>query len=951
MLATGKWLLFSKIFALVAPAAGLFLFVPWPTNVNAEELDFGGNGGSKSGAGEFSTFVPQGDRALIGKIPAGIKDASIEITADGDLDIELWDGDVFVVGWEANGGVALIHGEEATTGDYNGVQISWSGWNGINGNLGKESIKLSGTTKNAFVMKVFGYEAGNVEVDYSWVGAGVKGPALNGSANFSTLVPRNGRATIGTIPEGVDGLQIDLTSANDLDIELWDGKTFVVGWQIDGRKSLIYGHAPVSGLYNGVRISWSGWDGAFGNKGNESIRISGTTRNPFVMKVFGYQGGDVNADYSWGLETAVALVKPAPTPAPAVTPAPTIAPTPTPSPTPAPLLSAKTVKTWVAGFGANWSYGPNWSPLGAPTGDERIIIEGSASQSQIPIMDVDFTLTTGTLEIGPVNSMLTVDERVTFINNGTVNAKGDVLSSGTMVNNGTYNNEAAIVAVVNVGALSSLASFVNNLGAVLNNTKDGTSSGVIINACGGTVNDSSGLIKVTPAPCIWTGAGGNDNWSNPANWANGVVPPEAHPVVINGEGSSNAKVTLDVDLLLTSRSLSVGSGDTLTIGTGSIAKHITLSVKEPGGLLTNLGTVAITNYSSLQRDSLATIDNVGGTVRNACRGNTHVGGVTGPSIVQDSCFWDGGGATQNWSEAANWDSDTVPLPDDSALIGAGATVDLDTSFSLGSRGILTIGTGQTLNVGDGIALGVIDGGSLWINGVLNLNGGTLLYKNPGLLTNHGTVNINGGTFTSEGDFLANKSDGKINNVGGLISNGAGSSLANAGTLVNDAESTFVHGDSATLVNTGTFTNAGAFNTSSQAGAVTNSQGGTLVNSGILNQGGLGTFSNLAGSKITNSGRINMIGSLFDNRGTIENTGTLEVFHFGSYQNQLGQLENQVGGTFANSGSVSNLSGSTINNAGLIDNNRSLVNAGTMNNLCGGTITGPVNGNRPVVSAC
>lgn len=950
MLATGKWLRFSKIFALVALAAGLFLFVPWPTGVNAEELDFGENGGSKSGTGAFATFVPQGDRALIGKIPVGIKDASVEIAADGDLDIELWDGDVFVVGWEANGGVALIHGEESTTGDYNGVQIIWSGWNGIHGNLGKESIKLSGTTKNAFVMKVFGYEAGNVAIDYSWVGAGVKGPALNGSANFSTLVPQNGRATIGTIPEGVDGLQIDLTSVNDLDIELWDDKTFVVGWQIDGRESLIYGHTPVSGLYNGVRISWSGWDGAFGNKGNESISISGTTQNPFVMKVFGYQGGDVNVDYSWGLKTATALVKPTPTPAPIIVP-PAPTPTPTPSPTPAPLLGAQKVKTWIAGFGANWSYGPNWSPLGAPTGDERIIIEGSTSQSQIPIIDADFTLTTGTIEIGAVNSMLTVAQGVTFINNGTVNAKGDLLNSGTTVNNGTYNNEAAIVAVVDTGALNSLSSFVNNLGAVLNNTEGGTSSGVIINACGGTVNDSSGLIKVAPAPCIWTGAGGNDNWSSPANWANGVVPPEAHSVVINGEGSGDAKVNLDADLSLTSRSLSVGSGDTLTIGTGSIAKKITLAVKEPGGLLTNRGTVAITNYSSLQRDSLATVDNVGGTVRNACRGNTPVGGVTGPSIVQDFCFWDGGGTTQNWSEAANWDSDTVPLPDDSALIGAGTAIDLNTSFSLGSRGILTIATGQTLNVGAGITLGIIDGSSMWINGVLNLNGGTLLYKNPGLLTNHGTVNINGGTFTSEGDFLANKSDGKINNVGGLISNGPGSSLTNAGTLVNDAESTFVHGDSATLVNTGTFTNAGAFNTSSQAGAVTNSQGGVLVNSGVLNQGGLGTFFNLTGSKITNSGRINMIGSLFDNRGTIENTGTLEVFHFGSYQNQLGQLENQVGGIFANSGAVSNLSGSTINNAGSITNNRSLVNAGTMNNLCGGTITGPVNGNQPVVSTC
>ncbi len=75
-----------------------------------------------------------------------------------------------------------------------------------------------------------------------------------------------------------------------------------------------------------------------------------------------------------------------------------------------------------------------------------------------------------------------------------------------------------------------------------------------------------------------------------------------------------------------------------------------------------------------------------------------------------------------------------------------------------------------------------------------------------------------------------------------------------------------------------------------------------------------------------------------------------MFHFGSYQNLLGNLENQADGIFSNSGSVSNLDNSTINNAGSIINHRSLVNAGTMNNACGGTVTGPVNGIQPV-STC
>ena len=153
-------------------------------------------------------------------------------------------------------------------------------------------------------MKVFGYRAGAVKVEYSWAGGASNGPASGGSGRFSKLVPQNGRAVIGTIPTGVDGLQIDLTSDHDLDIELWDGETFVVGWQVNGKKSLIYRDSPVTGLYRGVRISWSGWDGVDGQKGNEFIRISGTTQNVFLMKVFGYQTGNVSVEYSWGSDQA-----------------------------------------------------------------------------------------------------------------------------------------------------------------------------------------------------------------------------------------------------------------------------------------------------------------------------------------------------------------------------------------------------------------------------------------------------------------------------------------------------------------------------------------------------------------------------------------------------------------------------------------------------------------------
>ena len=589
----------------------------------------------------------------------------------------------------------------------------------------------------------------------------------------------------------------------------------------------------------------------------------------------------MKVEYSWGSD----LYAPAPehpnTPASVLTPTPTPEPTPPTSPTPTPQPSVQTVKTWVGKFDPNWSSAPNWDPFGVPTGDELIVIKERLPLSELPIVDIDFTLTAGAINIGPAKAILEIADGITFVNNGTINigpadsalklaegatfinngtmkigpanstlnvaqgailanhgtidAEGDLLNEGTTVNNGDYNNGAMIF------TSGPSASFANNLGGVLNNAAGGSSSGLITNACGETVNDSGTLDAVLPAACLWSGSGSNDNWSNPVNWANGLVPPENHPVAINKEGSSNARVVLDVDLSLQSRSLTVEPGDTLTIGSGAIDDTVTLRVKEPGGLLVNRGTVAISNYSSLLVDPLATISNVGGNVRNACRGTAPFGRVMGAEVVQDACFWDGEGETNNWSEAANWDSDTVPTSNDPVLIGnltnpvSGVT--LDSSFDLNSLGILTIEAGQTLNVGQGITLRIASqppGGSIWIKGVLNLNGGTLHSHDTGLINNHGTINVNGGTLLNQGDFLVNEADGQINNVGGLISNGAGATFTNSGTLVNDAESTFLHGDDATLINTGAFTNAGMFYASSRGG-ITNRKGGTLVNIGTLNQ--------------------------------------------------------------------------------------------------------------------
>ena len=87
MVAIGKLLLFSNMFALAGLALGLFLSVSWPADLGTEELDFETSGASKSGSSEFSMFVPLDSRVLFGRVPVGIKDLSVKPTADSDLDV------------------------------------------------------------------------------------------------------------------------------------------------------------------------------------------------------------------------------------------------------------------------------------------------------------------------------------------------------------------------------------------------------------------------------------------------------------------------------------------------------------------------------------------------------------------------------------------------------------------------------------------------------------------------------------------------------------------------------------------------------------------------------------------------------------------------------------------------------------------------------------------------
>ena len=69
---------------------------------------------------------------------------------------------------------------------------------------------------------------------------------------------------------------------------------------------------------------------------------------------------------------------------------------------------------------------------------------------------------------------------------------------------------------------------------------------------------------------VWTGGGGNDNWSNTANWAGGVVPNAVNAQVsLATTGTSGDIVNITLDMNAT-----VGQVKVTTAGTGNISYKI-----------------------------------------------------------------------------------------------------------------------------------------------------------------------------------------------------------------------------------------------------------------------------------------------------------------------------------------------------------------------------------------
>lgn len=288
-------------------------FVVFPCLANAD-FDFGGDGeGCDGGSGSFEQQINHygGDyekSITVGPIQKGLKDVSISLKSDKDVDIRLYDvNGKKIVHWP-NG---ILSNSKKESKVYNGVTVEYSGYNGDGSGVGHEYIKISGTTKNDFIMKAFGYQAGYAKVDYSWTGkencSGGGSPSSSGNGDFEKQIIKNAIVEVGPIPPGVNNLYISLKSDKDLDIQLYDkdnGKK-IVHWP-DG---IMSGSSTQSTLYENMEIEWSGYSGDNNSLGNEYIKITGKTTRNLIMKAYGFQAGYAQVHYKWGEDDAPVTLK------------------------------------------------------------------------------------------------------------------------------------------------------------------------------------------------------------------------------------------------------------------------------------------------------------------------------------------------------------------------------------------------------------------------------------------------------------------------------------------------------------------------------------------------------------------------------------------------------------------------------------------------------------------
>jgi hypothetical protein len=273
--------------------------------------------------------VGWGESVAVGVITAGATDVLIDLSSLSDIDLQLWADAVALVGYATG---AELSGASQQSVDWNGATVTYSGYNGDGGGVGEEFIFIEGTLTQDLTILVSGFEAGAGDVTWT---AGSDAPGdvdlpedvptgAQGAADFD--IAWGEVAVVGVVTAGATDVLIDLSSVSDIDLELLFGATALVGFATE---------APLSGAsqqsfdWNGVTITYSGYNGDGGGYGEEFIFIDGTLTEDLTIQVSGFQAGAGSVDWA---ENGTLPETPGPSPSPEPEPTPLPGTTPEPAP-------------------------------------------------------------------------------------------------------------------------------------------------------------------------------------------------------------------------------------------------------------------------------------------------------------------------------------------------------------------------------------------------------------------------------------------------------------------------------------------------------------------------------------------------------------------------------------------------------------------------------------------
>jgi hypothetical protein len=433
----------------------------------------------------------------------------------------------------------------------------------------------------------------------------------------------------------------------------------------------------------------------------------------------------------------------------------------------------------------------------------------------------------------------------------------------------------------------------------------------------------------------WTD--GSSTWNTPANWNNGVPNNNAtNQYNVRIDNNVNANVTVSLDINPTINTLTVDSGDSLSITNG-------LSLSLVGASLAANGTVALSSTGNITdlilQGAQTTLSGSGSLTLSTNVNNRIYGNVATNELVNAATISGSGQLGANVLKLTNQglvdaNQSAVALSVDPSASGV-----TNTGTMRASAGATLSLTGGTFNNTGGV-ITALDASTVQLTSGATITGGTLSTAGSGVIQNVNTNTIGGLANTG----TLNVANGSVLNVSGDLSNSgtiAIKSTANITDLVFQSAQTTVSG-------AGSLTLSANVNNRIYGSVVTNE----LINTSTISGGGQLGLNSL---KLTNQGLVDA------NQSAVALTvdpSALGVTNTGTMRASAGATLSLTGGTFTNTGGVISaldtsivqlsggaaITGGTLSTAGtgVIQNSGintigSLTNSGTLNVLNSSTL--------------